>query len=262
MYWFDGELSVLPTLPLAVDDPALLYGATVFTTLRVYGELAHPLTAWPLHCDRLRLSLKTFGWAEPQWDRLQQGASCLAAAYPVLRITVLPDGRELISGRSLPLDLGQRQQHGIIAAIAPSLQRSLPAHKSGNYLACWLAQQQAKRSGAQEAILVDAAGNWLETSTGNLWGWAEGCWWTPPLTAGILPGVARSRLLTHLQHSGRPAIEASWTPAQVQRFTCLCYSNCVVQLIPIHTVLQERIRLEYNPTHCVMAELRQAFELG
>ncbi|HCF27363.1 MAG TPA: 4-amino-4-deoxychorismate lyase, partial [Cyanobacteria bacterium UBA11049] len=54
--------------------------------------------------------------------------------------------------------------------------------------------------GAGEAILVDANGNWLETSTGNLWGWQNGCWWTPPLEAGILPGVVRQQLINWCQN--------------------------------------------------------------
>ena len=45
-------------------------------------------------------------------------------------------------------------------------------HKTGNYLACWLAKNAgAKKVGAQEAILTSDQGEWLETSTGNLWGW-------------------------------------------------------------------------------------------
>jgi len=39
---------------------------------------------------------------------------------------------------------------------------------------------------------MDESGNWLETSTGNLWG---GGWWTP-LAAEIAPGVVRSQLAT------------------------------------------------------------------
>jgi 4-amino-4-deoxychorismate lyase len=44
-----------------------------------------------------------------------------------------------------------------------------------------LAKANAQKLNTQEAILVDAAGNWLETSTGNLWGWRDGSWWTPAL---------------------------------------------------------------------------------
>lgn len=249
MYWFNGQLFKELTLTVDINDPALLYGATVFTTLRIYEKsLAHPLTAWQAHCDRILSSLQTFHWPEPNWAQVRQGSEALAQTYPVLRITVLPDGRELITGRLLPTGLVKRQTQGIVAWTAPGdYQRVLPGHKTGNYLPCFLAIQEAKRQGASEAILRDAAGNWLETSTGTLWGWRDGVWWTPSSEAGILPGIVRSHLLIHLRKQGHPAIEAPWTPERVQQFECLAYSNCVVQLVPIHTVMDERIRLEYNP---------------
>ncbi|HEY9762277.1 MAG TPA: aminotransferase class IV [Trichocoleus sp.] len=258
MHWFNGELSGDPTIALGIDDPALLYGATVFTTLRVYEKsLTHPLTAWQAHCDRILHSLQTFHWPEPNWAQVRQGAEALAKTYPVLRITVLPDGRELITGRFLPTDLMERQNQGIAAWVAFSAySRGLPGHKTGNYLPCVLALQEAKRQGVSEAILQDAAGNWLETSTGTLWGWRDGVWWTPPLEAGILPGVVRSHLLSHLQSQGCPAIEIPWMPEQVQQFEGLAYSNCVVQIVPIHTVVDGRIRLEYNPDCEGLQQLR------
>ncbi|MFM7324963.1 MAG: 4-amino-4-deoxychorismate lyase, partial [Nodosilinea sp.] len=62
-YWFDGQLHSGDQVCLAIDDPALIYGATVFTTLRVYGQtLDHPLTAWAAHQRRLALALDSFGW--------------------------------------------------------------------------------------------------------------------------------------------------------------------------------------------------------
>jgi branched-subunit amino acid aminotransferase/4-amino-4-deoxychorismate lyase len=267
MYWFNGEIREGDTLALEVHDPALLYGATVFTTLRVYDQsLEHPLTGWQGHCDRIRTSLQAFHWPQPNWPRLKQGAQALIPHYPVLRITVFPDGRELVTGRSLPADLAERQQRGITAWVADSdFARSLPKHKTGNYLACWLAAQSAKAQGAAEAILVDGSGHWLETSTGSLWGWAKGRWWTPPLAAGILPGVVRSQLIHHLQALGQPAHEAPWTPDLIRQFEALAYTNSVAQVVPIHTVLQGQTRLEYSPDQERLAqdgfqELRSLFQ--
>ncbi|MEM9102738.1 MAG: right-handed parallel beta-helix repeat-containing protein, partial [Pseudomonadota bacterium] len=137
--------------------------------------LEHPLTQWQAHCDRLCNSLNKLDWIAPDWHRLRVGANKLMPQFPVLRMTIFPDGREWITGRHLPVDLQQRQRDGITAWVAdPDLSRSLSTEKTGNYLAPWLARQQAQQQGAQEAILVDPAGNWLETSTGNLWGWREG----------------------------------------------------------------------------------------
>lgn len=262
-YWFDGQLYSETAIALAVDDPAFLYGATVFTTLRIYGaSLDHPLTHWQAHQQRLVHALTDFGWPSPDWQRMQQGADALLKEYPVLRITCFPDGREMVTGRNLPPDLETMQTQGVAAWVARGelYGRSQPGYKTGNYLGAWLALQAAQRHGAREAILLDAQGQWLETSTGNLWGWANGQWHTPGLGAGLLPGIVRSHLIEHLRQRGEQVNQSPWPPGVVPRFEVLAYSNSGVQVVPIHTVLGDRSRLETNPQHPALAALRAAFE--
>jgi 4-amino-4-deoxychorismate lyase len=245
---------------LNIDDPALLYGATVFTTLRVYNNsLDNKLTYWRSHCDRLKFSIQSLGWHLPDEERLRQGAETIMAQFPVLRMTIFPDGREWIIGRSLPLNLTENQKKGIISSLAsPEHYRCLPTHKTGNYLSAWLAKANAQKLEAQEAILVDSAGNWLETSTGNLWGWRDSSWWTPPLAAGILPGVVRGQLVDWLLKQ-QLVREEPWTPELVKGFEAIAYSNSVVEIIPIHTVIQRTGKLEYNPHHPSFQQLRMFF---
>lgn len=263
-YWYDGQLYSQSTLSLPLQDPGWLYGATVFTTLRIYeGALTHPQTAWPAHKARLTASVRAFAWMLPDWPSLKVGAAHLARYYPVLRVTLFPDGRSLISGRSLPPDLSKRQTHGVVVWVAtPDYRRSLPGHKTGNYLGCWLALQAAQRSGAQEAILINCHNHWLETSTGNLWGWCRGAWWTPPLEMGILPGVMRSQVLKGLQAQKHRVNTQPWTPEQVSQFTDLAYTNSVVGVVPICSVLRESGSVNYNPDHGKIQQLNDAWRLG
>ncbi|MEO1094952.1 MAG: aminotransferase class IV [Cyanobacteria bacterium J06638_28] len=263
IYWHEGNLLTGETVAMSLSDPGFLYGATVFTTLRVYDrDLHHPWTAWNAHRERTQRSFQTLQWREPDWQRVEQGAIALAQTYPVLRITLFPDGRELIIGRALPTHLMNHQKQGIIAWVAdePIYCRSLSDHKTGNYLGCWLALQTAKRREAQEAILTNAQGHWLETSTGNLWGWAQGAWWTPPLGVGILPGVLRSRLLQGLEQQGITVIQQPWTMATVAQFTTLAYSNSVVAVRPIRTILQGTVSVNYNPDHEKITRLNTAWQ--
>jgi len=248
---------------LAIDDPGLLYGATVFTTLRIYARsLDRPLTNWQGHYKRLLSTIRTFGWQEPDWQRVRQGAELLKD-FSVLRITIFPDGREWITGRNLPQDLTKKQKYGVSASLisGQEFQRFLPTHKTGNYLGAWLARTTAQQMTASEAILADTKGNWMETSTGNLWGWQDGCWWTPPLEAEILPGVMRSQLIDWLNSQNQLVIEKPWTPEIVKRMEAIAYSNSIVELIPIHTVLckQETIQMNYDPHHPAFEQLRKLF---
>ncbi|MFN6572077.1 aminotransferase class IV [Dendronalium sp. ChiSLP03b] len=258
IFWYNGKLIKSQTLELDINDPGLLYGATIFTTLRVYNNsLDSSLTNWLLHCDRLLFSLQSFGWQQPDWNRVRQGAEILCMHFPILRITLFPDGREWITGRLLPQDLTEKQNNGITTTLATSeLYRCLPSHKTGNYLSAWLAKTSAQQLNAQEAILVDAAGNWLETTTGNLWGWHDGNWWTPPLTAGILPGIVRSQLINWLRNQDLVVREEPWTGELVRGFEAIAYTNSVVEIIPIHTVRQPTESLQYNPHHPIFQQIR------
>ncbi len=278
MHWYGGELKQRDTLTLKVTEPGLLFGATVFTTLRVYGaSLDHPLTAWDAHCDRLQSSINAFQWHTPNWDRIHAGAEHLMSHYPILRITLFPDGTELITGRSLPSDLDSWQKNGIVAWLDDRAQfpRSLPGHKTGNYLACWLALQEAQRQGAQEAILTEAeTGHWLETSTGILWGWAEGSWWTPPLTVDnhlrddhsmtghpqILPGIGRSQLISWLKWQNRSIKESPWIPQRMDGLEALAYCNSVRQVVPVRSVLTSAGIRYYEANHPRLQELRSLYE--
>ncbi len=241
-FWYNGNIETGDRIPLSITDPALLYGATHFTTLRIYNQtLTDPRTHWPHHLKRLRQTLPHF--IEPNWAQLIEGAIYFSKHYEILRLTLFPDGRHLITGRSLPPDLSDRQTHGISALLlSPDQTRSLPHLKTGNYLEPWLALQDARQKNCAEAIFTDRYGNWLETTTGNLWGYAKGIWYTPPLcnsenSTTILPGIQRSALISLLQSQTIPIQETHWLPDRIAQFECIAYSNCVVEFIPIHTVI-------------------------
>jgi 4-amino-4-deoxychorismate lyase len=237
-YWYLSQWSNATTIPIPYDDPGLLCGATVFTTCRIYNSsLDHPLTLWSAHQKRLTDSLISLGWTLPSWEQVEAGISAVlqhSVDRPVIRITIFPDGRELIFSRELPADLAQKQQQGIVAKVVQGFDRSLPTHKTGNYLVPWLAKQQVAPAAA-EAILADATGRWLETSTGNLWGWDGEKFYSPAIDN--LAGIARSHLVQRLQSQGKIVDEQPWDLDVVDRFVGLAYSNSVVQLVPIHTVI-------------------------
>jgi 4-amino-4-deoxychorismate lyase len=257
--WYNGALQ--NSLLFSGEDPGWLYGATAFTTLRVYGRsLNHPHTAWPLHLERLQKALHAFHWIEPDWPRLRQGAEVLSQTFPILRLTIFPDGRECVLGRNLPPKLSHWQQQGIVAWIAAGdlYQRWQPSYKTGNYLAAWLAKQHALQQGAEEAILLDAKGCWLETSTGNLLGWGGDRWWTPPLGAN-LAGIMRTQILAGLRSQGETVQEVPWTPAVIAQFEVIIHCNSGSQIVPIVQVLPQHPTPIYPPGHAAIAQLRTFF---
>ena len=247
LYWYCGNSIESGSIELAINDPGLLYGATVFTTFRTdkFSE-----SSYALHCERLRCSIDELDWTQPDWNQVRSGVECLIPHFPVLRIAIFPDGRELITGRDLPPNLATWQHEGVTVIIADrKFTRSFPHHKTGNYLAPWLALKQARDRHIQEAILTNDRGDWLETTTGNLWGYRDGCWYTPPISAGILPGIARSQIISSLKQQNRSVIEIEWNAEWVKDLEAIGYSNSVVRFIPIHTVITPMGTLNYLAQH-------------
>ena len=58
-------------------------------------------------------------------------------------------------------------------------------------------ERATRHLGADDVVLVNEAGEVTETTRANLAVQLEGCWCTPPLEAGLLPGVERARLLAN-----------------------------------------------------------------
>ncbi|TAD74152.1 MAG: 4-amino-4-deoxychorismate lyase [Oscillatoriales cyanobacterium] len=259
--WYAGQLLEQSTITLDATDPGLMFGATTFSTLRVYDRrLDAPLTQWAAHCDRLRQTREQLGLPQPDWVAVETGARLLADRYPVLRVTLFADGREWVMGRQLPDQLDRKQAQGIVAWLArePQYRRAIATHKTGNYFPCWLALRAAQTQAidlgtgpeaATEAILIDQNDRWLETSTGNLWGLRDGVWYTPPL-GDCLPGIARSHLIRQLQRAGRPVVvDRPWTADWVDQLEAIAYSNSAVEVVPIHTLLDrgDHRRFEIAP---------------
>lgn len=86
---------------------------------------------------------------------------------------------------------------------------------------------EARRHGAQEAILRNRDGWLTEGTRTNLLVRLEGRWWTPPVEAGLLPGVYRERLWCMRRVQERPL-----RPEDLERAEELALVNAVRGWIP------------------------------
>jgi 4-amino-4-deoxychorismate lyase len=77
---------------------------------------------------------------------------------------------------------------------------------------------------------------------------------------GILPGVVRSQLIHWLQAQDYPVQEADWDRERVLKFEAIAYTNSVMQVIPIHTVLTSSESLTYNPSHPHLVQLQSLWQ--
>ena len=83
-----------------------------------------------------------------------------------------------------------------------------PLIKSNNLLNNALAMQEAFRRGAFEGVMRNYRGELAECTTSNLFIVKEGAVLTPPLDAGLLPGITREFVLEIGPETGVPVREA------------------------------------------------------
>lgn len=100
---------------------------------------------------------------------------------------------------------------GVNVALVPTLRNhpeSLnPMIKSNNLLNNALAMQHALKQGAFEGIMRNFRGELAECTQSNLFLVKDGTVWTPPLEAGLLPGVTRAFLFEIGREEHLPVFE-------------------------------------------------------
>jgi len=191
-------------------DRGLLLGDAIFETMRVYGGRPFALDE---HMERLRTSCAQTRIPFP--ERVEQAIAEVVAANGVqdgqVRVTLTrgvggrgasPKGAGpptvivTTSGIHHRPEIYERGLRLIVARRRRIPDSSLPASiKSTNYLVHVLARIEAEEAGADDALFVDDEGFVIEATQANLFAILGDDLWTPPLSAGCLPGRARAAVL-------------------------------------------------------------------
>ena len=194
---------------VASADDGFARGRAAFETLRVYGGRPHRLTQ---HLERLVASATRLALPLPNVEELRRLArsaldAATAAAPPgnsVLRLYWTPGApgsgpTAIVLVSTVPEWIEPARARGQTLVSLPFPRRSapwlLPGTKSVSYATHVAAESEAKRRGADDAVLVDLDGTVLEGPVTNVW-WREGTTLlTPSLDLGILAGETRATLL-------------------------------------------------------------------
>jgi branched-subunit amino acid aminotransferase/4-amino-4-deoxychorismate lyase len=109
----------------------------------------------------------------------------------------------------------------------------LPGTKSVSYATHAAAESEAKRRGADDALLVDLDGTVLEGTVTNIW-WREGqLLVTPSLELGILAGETRAALLALAGELGYEVETGSYPLERVLAADEVFTSSSVREVMPI-----------------------------
>jgi branched-subunit amino acid aminotransferase/4-amino-4-deoxychorismate lyase len=197
----DGQLIHAAQAKVSALSDAFQYGQGAFETVRTRDGRPLLLAA---HHARLTSACAALGLEAPppaeelatRIMRLLAAVRLPAAAVKILRYQELTRTAELIIARTLPYT-GPDHLRGFRLMTFRQGERDgrITGHKTLNYLENILARKTAKAAGADEALFVTPAGHVLEGAVSSLFIVKYGRAYTPPLSAGILPGVSRARVL-------------------------------------------------------------------
>lgn len=224
--WIDGEVMDAAAARVPVLDHGLLYGDGVFEGIRAFGRRVFRLGD---HLARLRTSAAAIGLALPMDEAALQGVVCdtlralgLDDAYVRLVVTrgvgalgvdpaTCPAPRVFCIAAEARIFPPETLAAGLSLATVswrrPGFDVIDPRVKSLNYLNSALAKLEARRAGADEALLLNAAGTIAEASVANVFAVAGRELRTPPPTDGCLEGVTRRTLLEVAPSLGFTGVE-------------------------------------------------------
>lgn len=131
----------------------------------------------------------------------------------------------------------KKAERGLAAITLPDIRWARPDIKSISLLPNVLGKQQAVDAGAYDAILYDSDGFVTESNAANVWIVdANGVLRTPPLTAKILAGVTRRRLILLLKDHGVKVEESPIFLDELRQAKEVILTASVSAIIPIITL--------------------------
>ncbi len=229
--WLNGHLRDSDEPAIAADDRGLLMGDGLYETLLVRNGRPARLAA---HLERLRRGAAVIGLPLPDIEfaaAMQQVLAANRLLEGSLRLTVtrgaaprgiappaVPSPTAMIAvaaaapppppARCIVATRTRRNEHSPLAGI-----------KHLNCLDSILARIEAGERDADDAILLNSAGQVAEATAANVFVVLAGRLLTPPVADGALPGIRRAEIVA------RGAVEVSLTADDLRRAEAIFLTN-------------------------------------
>lgn len=251
----DAQLMPAGQAKVSALCDGFLFGQGAFETVRTHRGRPLLFTA---HHARLAAACAALDLAPPapapelaeRVTRLLAAVRLPEAAVKIVRYRELNRTAELITARTLPYSAPDYLRGFRVMTLRQGERDGrLTGHKTLNYLENRLARQTARAADFDEALFVTPAGQVLEGSASTLFIVKDGHAHTPPLAAGVLPGVARARVL-NLIGPGR-AHETPLALGDVLAADEVFLTNSLMGVMPVSTLDTHRFRAHSPETSAV-----------
>lgn len=250
--YYNGKTIDSSSFQLSVEDRGLLLGDGLFETIRIYNGHA-------LLLDR-------------HWQRLVQSANKIYLQLPISYLELKTAIAELLIGNDLhakdavvrftvtrgsgprgllppletkptillmvfPLVKVEKKVMTLhISTILRNEHSPLAQIKSLNYLDNILARMEAEQQGADEALLVNTAGNVTCASAANFFMVKKDILYTPSIEDGVLPGITRAIVLEIAQKQGLGVKVGTLSKDKIVEADEVFITNSLLGILPINYI--------------------------
>jgi len=187
------------------------------------------------HLARLSSSAQVFGFIFDLTEARQRVvAECADISDDQdYRLRLSLNARGGIQLSKAPVKPLQQPTRVLLSAVAMRSDDLLLAHKTTLRHVYDEGWKHAEALGAFDTLFFNERGELTEGGRSNVFVKLNGQWMTPPLSAGVLPGVMRAQLLEDAQWN---AIERTMTRADLQNAEAVCVCNALRGVLQTHVV--------------------------
>ena len=260
LIWMDGEFLPWEDAKVHVLSHAFHYGTSVFEGVRAYETADGPaIFRHQDHLDRLEASAKLYYMDLPfSKDQIRTATHELIARNGLKSCYIRPlvfrgYGPMGLDPEDNPVHvsiacwewgayLGDDAKRDGVRAKVSSWRRISPqsliphAKAGGQYLNSVLAKIESKRSGYQEAILLDDKGHVCEGTGENIFVVKDGVLATPGQTASILDGISRKSIIEIAEDLGYTVEERDVARAELVLADEVFLVGTAAELTPVREI--------------------------
>ena len=256
--YLNDRVLLLEEAKVSVLDHGFLYGDGVYETMRVYDGVVLMMEE---HLARLERSASLIELRLPKSaDRIKlaifETLEACGQKDAYLRVTVsrgegpigldpslCPRPTFFIFADRLKHPPRSNYEEGIALAIVDTrrnLREALdPRIKSLNFLNNILAGIEARKMGANEALMLNNEGLAAEGTTSNVFFVMDGALCTPSPECGILEGITREVVLGLARRLDIKVVEGAFGTAEISGAGEVFITSTIAEVVPVRQVIQK-----------------------